>query len=284
MSSARDPDTAAARAANRARWRGRTAAWQARVGNTPPVADAPSLALMDAVGIRPGMRAIDLASGPGDPAILIAERVAPAGFCVATDQAEEMLTTARARSGAVAGSALGFAVATMEELPFGPATFDALTCRFGIMFPPDRVAAASEARRVLRPGARAGYIVWGPVEDNAMFATTGAVVDAASGGKAGSADVQRHTLGAEGALAAVLRAAGFRDVEERALRGQTSYPPDARFWQRTLGMQYGAWYDTLDEAARAALDDRFAAAFAAFRGPEGYALPNHIRLGVGVAP
>ncbi len=284
MTEAADRATAAGRAANRARWRQRSAAWQERVGGAPPVADATSLALIEAVGIRAGMRTIDLASGPGDPAIPIAERVAPGGLCVATDQAEEMLAAARRRGEAVAGRTLAFAVATMEELPFAAAAFDALTCRFGIMFPPDRVAAAAEARRVLRPGARAGYVVWGPVEDNVQFHLTGEVVAQASAGKAGDADLQRHTLGADGALAAVLTAAGFRDVTERGLKREVAYEPGAKFWQRTLGVQYGAWYATLDDPAKAALDDRFAAAFAAYRSEAGYALPIHIRLGVGVAP
>ncbi len=272
------------RAANRARWRGRSAAWQSRVAATPPVADATSLALMEAVGIGPGRRVLDLASGPGDPAIPIAERVAPGGLCVATDQAEEMLTAARGRAAAVAGRTLSFAVAAMEELPFAAASFDAATCRFGIMFPPDRVAAAAEARRVLRPGARAGYVVWGPVEDNVQFALTGAVVEEASGGTAAAPDLQRHTLGADGALAAILQAAGFRDVEERALRRNVSYEAGGKFWRRTLGVQYGDWFGALDEAAKADVDARFEAAFRPYLTAEGYALPVHVRLGIGVAP
>jgi SAM-dependent methyltransferase len=283
MSAAHDPDQTPgnSRAANRARWRDRSAMWRSRAAESPPVADATSLALIEAVGIATGMRVLDLASGPGDPVIPIAELVAPAGLAIATDQAEEMLAAARERAGAAARRTVA---ATMEELPFADATFDGLTCRFGIMFPPDRVAAASEARRVLRPGARAGYIVWGPAEDNAMFHVVREVVREMSGGAAASDDPQRHSLAAPGALASVLRGAGFREIEERELRGVNDMPPGRRFWQRALEMGYADWFGTLDESGRAALERRIVAAYAPYRAGEGHRLPTHIRLGVGVAP
>lgn len=51
-------------------------------------------------------------------------------------------------------------------LPFADKTFDAVACQFGAMFFPDKVAAYKEARRVLKPGGRYFFNVWGRIADN----------------------------------------------------------------------------------------------------------------------
>jgi SAM-dependent methyltransferase len=57
-------------------------------------------------------------------------------------------------------------------LPFDDRTFDAVVCQFGVMFFPDRRAAFREARRVLKPGGRFLFNVWGSVADNPLIAAT----------------------------------------------------------------------------------------------------------------
>ena len=52
------------------------------------------------------------------------------------------------------------------HLPFGDGAFDAVVCQFGAMFFPDKAAAFSEARRVLRPGGTFIFNVWDRIEDN----------------------------------------------------------------------------------------------------------------------
>ena len=46
------------------------------------------------------------------------------------------------------------------------ASFDVVACQFGVMFFPDKVQGYKEARRVLRPGGRFLFNVWGHIEDN----------------------------------------------------------------------------------------------------------------------
>jgi ubiquinone/menaquinone biosynthesis C-methylase UbiE len=49
----------------------------------------------------------------------------------------------------------------------GPgAGFDTVVCQFGVMFFPDRIAGFREARRVLKPGGRFLFNVWGPLSHN----------------------------------------------------------------------------------------------------------------------
>jgi SAM-dependent methyltransferase len=208
--------------------------------------------------------------------------VSPNGLVLATDQSEDMLGAARERGGEAGG--LVFVVATMEELPYPDRAFDGATCRFGIMFPPDRVAAAKEALRVLKPGARIAYSAWGPLADNTMFATVVETVRAFSGGAAGGDSPQRHSLGAPGALREILAAAGFRDVEERELRAESRVPIARLPWRRALGGEFSGWAATLHEAQRAELERRLQDAFARYREGDVYRLATHARLGIGAAP
>jgi ubiquinone/menaquinone biosynthesis C-methylase UbiE len=69
--------------------------------------------------------------------------------------------------------------ANADSLPFENGSFDAVICQFGVMFFPDKVAAYSETRRVLRPGGRFVFSVWDRLEENPLAAIVHqAVVDA----------------------------------------------------------------------------------------------------------
>jgi SAM-dependent methyltransferase len=272
-----------ARAANRERWQGRSEVWRRFSAEGPPKPDGTTLALMEAIGAAPGQRILDMASGTGDPSIPLAERVGESGLVVASDQSSQMIAAARERAAGATARPV-FVVAGMEELPFPDRTFDGATCRMGIMFPPDRVAAAKAALRVLKPGARIAYAVWGPLADNAMFAITRDVLLAFSGGEVGQEEPQRHSLGAPGALGAILTAAGFRDVAERALRTDNEMPATRPPWRRAIEGENAAWSNALDATARAELERRMVDAFAPYRSGDAYRLPMHVRLGIGIAP
>ena len=51
-----------------------------------------------------------------------------------------------------------------EELNVEPGSFDAVTCRWGIMFMPEPVAFLRRAHEALKPNGRIGVAVWGPPE------------------------------------------------------------------------------------------------------------------------
>ena len=56
----------------------------------------------------------------------------------------------------------------MEELPFDDDTFDAVTCRFGLMSSDDPAGTLREARRVLKPGRKAAFMTHGAQERNTL--------------------------------------------------------------------------------------------------------------------
>jgi demethylmenaquinone methyltransferase/2-methoxy-6-polyprenyl-1,4-benzoquinol methylase len=102
-----------------------------------------------AVGARPGELVLDVAAGTGTSSIPFAEAGA---HTVACDFSLGMLEEGVRRQ---AGTPrLGFAAGDALRLPFGDASFDAVTISFGIRNVSDTAAALAEMRRVTKPGGR----------------------------------------------------------------------------------------------------------------------------------
>lgn len=129
---------------------------------------AATSAMVGALSPRPGQRILDLATGTGDPALTLARAVSPGGRVTCADLSSGMLESARAHAHDEGLDNLDFVVAGGESLPFLAETFDAVSCRFGIMFMLDALAALREMRRVLVPGGRVALMVWGR-EDQPFF-------------------------------------------------------------------------------------------------------------------
>jgi ubiquinone/menaquinone biosynthesis C-methylase UbiE len=83
---------------------------------------------------------------------------------VVTDLNDGMLDIARSKlSGA---ENVEFAPADAMALPFSDHTFDLVTCQFGVMFFPDKIASFREAHRVLQPGGRYVFNTWSSMPEN----------------------------------------------------------------------------------------------------------------------
>jgi SAM-dependent methyltransferase len=118
-------------------------------------------ALVHAVGARAGSAALDLCCGHG---VVAAGLLASGATVTGVDFSPAMLALARALVPGVE-----FLEGDATDLPFGDATFDAVTMGFGILHIPDAERALAEARRVLRPGGRFAYSVWHGPERSAAF-------------------------------------------------------------------------------------------------------------------
>ncbi|HUR23934.1 MAG TPA: methyltransferase domain-containing protein, partial [Acidimicrobiales bacterium] len=105
--------------------------------------------------LRTGDRVLDIASGPGTTAFLLA---AEFGVDVeGVDLGDEAVAKANDRSEAegLAGR-VRFSVGDAERLPMEDASVDAVVCECAFCTFPDKPTAAAEMARVLRPGGRLG--------------------------------------------------------------------------------------------------------------------------------
>jgi ubiquinone/menaquinone biosynthesis C-methylase UbiE len=103
-------------------------------------------------------RVLETACGTGILTRRLREALPAEARLFSTDLNEPMLAVARQTVGA--GANVEWAQADMTRLPFGDGEFDAVVCQFGLMFVPDKPAAAREARRVLRRGGRFLLSTW----------------------------------------------------------------------------------------------------------------------------
>lgn len=107
------------------------------------------------LGLEPGIRALDVASGRGATALLLANEH---GVDVdGVDLASVNVALARgAADAAGVGRLARFHTGDAERLPFEDDTFDAIICECAFCTFPDKPTAAHELSRVLRPGGRLG--------------------------------------------------------------------------------------------------------------------------------
>jgi ubiquinone/menaquinone biosynthesis C-methylase UbiE len=171
-------------------------------------------AIIAAAQIKPGMNVLDLASGVGDPALAIAMAVGPSGHVTATDLNDGMFSLGLEVAATKCLKNITFREADAESLPFPESSFDAVTCRFGLMFVPDQVAALAECRRVLKPGCRVALVAWGK-RDQPFFTTTAGVMLRYVAIPAPDPDAPNMFMfGEPGLLSQKLKAAGFAGVTE----------------------------------------------------------------------
>jgi ubiquinone/menaquinone biosynthesis C-methylase UbiE len=124
--------------------------------------------LLDFLGIEPGMRLLDAATGTGIAAI----EAARAGARVTgVDFAPDLVQEARRAAQAAGLHDITFDVADIEQLPYPDASFDAVLSSFGSIFSPRHDATAHELLRVLRPGGVLAFSSWKPEGPNMRLMT-----------------------------------------------------------------------------------------------------------------
>jgi demethylmenaquinone methyltransferase/2-methoxy-6-polyprenyl-1,4-benzoquinol methylase len=107
----------------------------------------------DLAELSPGARALDVATGTGDLALELANRVAPGGEVIGVDFSEKMLELARAKAESRVPR-VSFKHGNALALDYADGEFDAATVGFGARNFSDLQRGLSEMARVVRPGGR----------------------------------------------------------------------------------------------------------------------------------
>jgi SAM-dependent methyltransferase len=109
--------------------------------------------LLDAAAVQKGVHVLDVATGPGYVAAAAAARGAEA---IGIDFAPNMVVEARKLHPKVK-----FQEGDAEALPFPSESFDAVVISLGMLHFSRPELVLAEVRRVLRPGRRVAFTVWG---------------------------------------------------------------------------------------------------------------------------
>jgi demethylmenaquinone methyltransferase/2-methoxy-6-polyprenyl-1,4-benzoquinol methylase len=113
--------------------------------------------MADLAQLRPGDRALDVATGTGDSAFVLEKRVGAAGRVVGLDLTREMLEVALAKV-RKRGARLALHEGDAMHLPYRDGVFRAATMAFGGRNVPDLEGAFREMGRVLEPGGRVVFL------------------------------------------------------------------------------------------------------------------------------
>ncbi|HEX6459448.1 MAG TPA: class I SAM-dependent methyltransferase [Thermoleophilaceae bacterium] len=223
--------------------------------------------LLDLVALEPGDRVLELACGPGGVGLAAARRIAGHGHVVLSDAAPRMVAVAESRAAALGIHNVSFKQLDLEQIDEPDDSYDVVLCREGLMLVPDPDGAATEIRRVLRPGGRLALAVWGPRERNPWL---GIVLDSVSE----QLGVQVPPPGVPGPfsledavrLESILAGAGLHDV--RVTEHEVPYraASSEEWWVRTVALAgpLATMLGSLPASAADAVRDRARGEIAAY--------------------
>lgn len=231
---------------------------------------------------------LDLASGTGEPALFFARQM-PAAHVTATDLATDVLSIGEEIARSTGQQNIEFRQASADTLPFADSSFDAVTCRWGVMFFPDMPAALGECRRVLRPRGRVIFLSWGAIEEHPFFLHTVGALRAHLGLPLQEPEDEPtpFRFRRPEKLAAALMDAGFSEAHAAEHTLPFVWPGQPRepwsFWT-AITSSYRAPLDSLTEDERRALGDSAEAAFRAYYDGNAVRVPARVVFATGVRP
>ncbi|NNF56295.1 MAG: class I SAM-dependent methyltransferase [Acidimicrobiales bacterium] len=169
-----------------------------------------------------GQKALDLGCGPGSLTAELVQRLGPDAVA-ACDPSPSFVEACAARH---PSSDIRFGRA--EAIPFPDNGFDIAAAQLVFHFVTDPAAAASELRRVVRPGGTIGACVWDFDHGMEMLR---AFWDAALDLDRDAPDEARTLrFGRAGEIGELFADAGLNDVTETTLQAQTTYENFDELW------------------------------------------------------
>ena len=270
-------DAAKYKNAQREQWNKDGAAWR----RWNPILDRwygeATRQMLDLARIRQGQRILDIAAGAGEPAVSAAERVGPGGYVLATDISEGIVELARQVGHERGLSQMETRVMDGEKLDLPGGSFDAVLCRFGLMYMPHPLAALREWRRALRAGGRVAVAVFSTPDRNVWGALPASIIrQRAQLSSPVPGQPGPFSLGGPGVLEGVFREAGFSDAEIRTVPVPHRMADAAEYVQvaREAFGGFNAMMGRLTPQERESVWNEVEGSLHSFESPDGFEAPG----------
>ena len=241
-------------------WNDNAAAWREHSATIRTIFAPLTAAIIEDAHISAGQSVLDVAGGPGEPSLTIAEHVGPTGSVTCTDAVAARVATAEAEAKRRGITNVRFQQCLADALPFDDDSFDAAVSRLGVMFFPDTLAALREMLRVVKPGGALCFVVWGRSELNPFTSIVTKVMSRYVPMPPAEPDAPgAFRFGEPGKLAGLLTQAGATNVRERELNFRIAGPLDVEQFWRLRSATSGTLREKLatlsaDDARRAGLE------------------------------
>lgn len=154
------------------------AAWDKWFGIIEAGAQPLSDRMVERAGIAAGHRVLDIATGVGEPAVTAARRVGASGQVLATDLSPDMVAFGGLRAEREGLTNIEFREMDASRIDLPAASFDAVLCRWGLMFLTDLAPTLAAIKHCLVPGGAFVTSVWGPAEGAPMVGLSDRVMRA----------------------------------------------------------------------------------------------------------
>lgn len=122
---------------------------------------------IDAGGISPGERILDIGFGCGETSIELAQKVGLKGQVHGVDISVAMVQAAEKKAREKAVANVSFECADAQTRTFPIDYYDLVFSRFGVMFFDDPISAFNNLYASLKPGGRLVFICWASRDQNA---------------------------------------------------------------------------------------------------------------------
>lgn len=214
-------------------WSESATAWRRHSATIRMMFAPVTAALIEEARISAGQSVLDVAGGPGEPSLTIAEVVGRAGTVTYTDAVVEMVAAAEEEGKRRGLTNVRFQQSVAESLPFADNSFDATVSRLGVMLFSDPAAGLREMLRVTKPQGALCFVVWGDNERNPFTSTVTKVISRFVDTPPQDPDAPGAFRFAEpGKLARLLTQAGAVNVQERELNFRIAAPISIeQFWE-----------------------------------------------------
>jgi SAM-dependent methyltransferase len=264
-------------------WDTAAAGWESERDRVRAMSSPLTAWLIANLGLRPGVTVLEVAAGPGDTGIQVASALAGDGTVILSDRSPAMVEVARRAAAAAGLENVELRVLDAESMDLTDAVVDEVVCRFGYMLLADPAAGLRETRRVLRPGGRLAFAVWGTAAENEWATTLWDVLERLTDlppTKPGGPGM--FALGERDALRRLVTDAGFEVRAVEAIPVEWAYADFDDYWRAQTSLNGGLarLLPTLAPADRDALVGAVRAAVERFRVGDGYRLAG---VTVGVA-